>query len=94
MIIDYDKREGHIRITKEYIFLGFLSGSFTIEKGGILYQKGSVSDNLILEKDSSAIISGTVNGDVINNGGALSITAEGMILGNIVTNSGSVRYLE
>lgn len=93
MILDYDEKYGSLSVSEEYIFLGTLYGSLIVEEKGVLYQKGEVYNNLILNEDSSAIISGTVRGDVINNGGDLGITTEAVILGKIRTYSGNTRYI-
>jgi cytoskeletal protein CcmA (bactofilin family) len=80
------KIEGDIEITSELNMHGMFTGNVTVKNGGHLMLHGMATKSLYLEQGSVVEISGTVSGNVINNGGKLFVT--GTIFGQIIEQAG------
>jgi hypothetical protein len=81
------KLEGDQVFISDTHLQGMVMGSAKVLAGVVLELEGMVVKDLLLEKNSVVRLRGTVNGDVINNGGHLDI--EGTVHGTVFRNDGT-----
>jgi hypothetical protein len=79
------KSKGILEVKKAITEPGIIIGAVVYE-GGILYLAGICNGNIEIKKGGKVIVSGVVNGTIVNGGGHVDI--EG-IAQNVLANSGS-----
>jgi cytoskeletal protein CcmA (bactofilin family) len=75
--------EGDVVLSDELQLYGQVTGSVTVEDGGVLHVFGMVGKSVTVKAGGTATVHGMVSGDVRNEGGGLHI--RGMVLGRVTT---------
>lgn len=89
MRVENGQITGDVTITDAVTQKGQITGKTTVESGGELLLYGMCANGLTVKKDGRAVIYGTVNGNVLNDGGYLEIL--GMVNGHVRTPSGETK---
>lgn len=71
--------DGELRVDRDAIVSGMVSGSVTVATGCRATVSGIVSGDLIVEQDAAVEMSGILSGRIINRGGHVRVT--GMVSG-------------
>jgi hypothetical protein len=67
------KIEGDFVVDRQIELTGMITGIATVVAGGVLVRRGMVCRDLVVAPGGSAIISGTVVGDLHNRGGEVDV---------------------
>ncbi|MCK5280196.1 MAG: hypothetical protein KAK04_16695 [Cyclobacteriaceae bacterium] len=81
MKIESKKIEGDFVIQENLQFSGMITGNAIVTDGVLLDLHGTVGKDLVVKEGGKAVVKGTVEGDVINQGGAVDIY--GNVAGNV-----------
>jgi len=92
MNIEQGKIAGDVEISNQLQMQGMFTDNVTVKKGGFLLLQGMALKSVVVEVGAIADISGTVSGDVVNNGGKINIS--GVIKGSILDNSGITEIMD
>jgi hypothetical protein len=84
-----ERIRGETIIREETQIQGIVNGRVYVDRGGNLLHQGMIIGTVTVEKGSEANIFGFVKGDVINNGGKL--TVFGTVNGTVRTESGTTK---
>ncbi|WP_431324849.1 hypothetical protein [Rhizobium sp. YTU87027] len=63
------KIDGSIVLDRDVRFFGSIAGTLTVPTGRTFELHGSIGRDLVVEKGAKAIVSGSVQGTLINKGG-------------------------
>src|ERR1035438_1692893 len=86
MVTIRDKVEGNKVFKSDTELFGMVTGSAQVLAGVELKMYGMICGSLTLDQGSSVELRGTVSGDVVNNGGTLSVY--GIVYGRVISKSG------
>ena len=67
------KIEGDFTVAEDIVLQGMVTGNITVARGGSLNLQGLCCKSLFVESGGDATIRGTVNADVVNRGGTVTI---------------------
>lgn len=81
MNIESGKIDDDYEITEDLQLNGMITGCSSVKSGAVLQLDGIVGKDVIVEQGGTAIINGTVSGNVINRGGTIEIY--GVVYGNV-----------
>jgi hypothetical protein len=63
----------NLEVSEDYKFLGLINGSVTVHEEKLFELHGMITNDLSIERNARAIIFGSVNGNIYNNGGTIQL---------------------
>ena len=85
MKIESGKIEGNLVVDEPFELQGMVTGVTTVTANGSLKLQGMCCDDLVIQKGGVAMIMGTVDGNLVNEG---TVELRGVIRGNVHSRSG------